>query len=93
MVDTGQSRGGDRGGGAYADHRSPCSAWVPEGAIVVSLLNAAQRSAPGDVELAYRALRTSSSPADIAEGRVEGVERLCEMRGGRAVRRARRCIR
>lgn len=42
----------------------------------VSLLNAAKRSASHDVATAFRVLERAGGPADIARGRVEGVERL-----------------
>lgn len=46
----------------------------------VALLNAAKRSTAHDVETAYQVLQGASGPADIAQGRVEGVDLLRQYR-------------
>lgn len=46
----------------------------------VALLNAAKRSAKHDVQTAFAVVERATSPADIAQGRVDGVERLRQYR-------------
>ena len=46
----------------------------------VALLNAAKRSAEHDVETAFAVVERATSPADVAQGRVDGVDRLRQYR-------------